>query len=57
MFSPGELLDKLRTAFLMVEEHGYSMSDLNDMFPFEFELQTLFILEHLEHQKKLKQRQ
>lgn len=56
MFSAGELLDKLRTAFLMVEEHGYTMTDINEMFPFEFELQTLFILEHLEHQKKLKQK-
>ena len=38
---------------MMIEEHGYSMTDLNDMTPFEFELQTLFILEYLERKKNL----
>jgi len=41
---------------MMIEEHGYSMTDINDMFPFEFELQTLFVLEHLEQKKKLRQK-
>jgi len=38
----------------LVTEHNYTYDALDAMSPFEFELQTVLVLEHLEKLKKLK---
>jgi len=56
MFSRGELLDRHRTFYMMVEDHGFTYEGIMKMTPFEYELNTILILEHLEKLKKARQK-
>ena len=53
MFAQGELLDKHKTAFMMIHNYGYTFDDINTMTPFEFELHVSIIIEH---NKKLEEK-
>jgi len=36
-----------------VKEHGFTFEDINNMTPFEFDLQSVLVMEYLENLKKL----
>jgi hypothetical protein len=41
-----------KTNFNMKEDWGYSYSEINDMMPYERELELLFIMQRIEEQNK-----
>lgn len=38
--------------FSLMQHHKYSLSDINDMYPFERDIYVSMLRDHLEHVKK-----
>lgn len=52
MFAPGELADIYKTDFLLAKEHNFSLSEINDMQPFERKIYVAIVLDYLEKKKQ-----
>lgn len=52
MFAPGELADIYKTDFLLAKEHNLSLSEINDMQPFERKIYVAIVLDYLEKKKQ-----
>jgi len=46
------LIGLYRTNFLMMHTFGYSLEELENMIPFEREIYTLLLLDHLDKEKE-----
>lgn len=51
MFGHGELFAMYRTNFMMFHHFNYNMSWFEEMIPFEREIYTHMLIEHLEKEK------
>ena len=52
MFVNGELTDIYRTDFLLAKEHNITLSEINDMIPFERLIYIGIIIDYLEKKQK-----
>ena len=52
MFAEGELADIYKTDFLLAKEHNITLSEINDMVPFERQVYVSIVLDYLEKKKK-----
>ncbi len=52
MFAPGELADIYRTDFLLAKEHNMSLTEINDMQPFERRIYIAIVIDYLEKKKR-----
>lgn len=52
MFAPGELADMYRTDFLLTKEHNITLSEINEMIPFERIIYIGIIIDYLEKKQK-----
>lgn len=52
MFGKGELISMYRSNFMMIYHFGYSLAELENMIPFEYEIYLLMLLEQLEKEKE-----
>lgn len=52
MFVNGELADMYRTDFLLAKEHNLTLSEINDMVPFERLIYIGIIIDYLEKKQK-----
>jgi len=56
MFVNGELADFYKTNFLLAKEHNISLSEINDMIPFERTVYIGILLDYLDKKQKAMQR-
>ncbi len=47
----GELIDYYKTNFLLQKKHNFSLSEIENMVPFEREIYIMLLLELLEKEK------
>ena len=52
MVGNDELVDLLKTNFLLMHEHNFSLTEIEEMVPYEREIYLLMLIEHLERKKK-----
>jgi hypothetical protein len=52
MFATGELADIYKTDFLLAKDHNLTLSEINDMIPFERQIYISIVLDYLEKKKK-----
>lgn len=52
MFATGELADIYKTDFLLAKDHNLTLSEINDMIPFERQIYINIVLDYLEKKKK-----
>jgi hypothetical protein len=52
MFGEGELVEYYKINFLLVNEHNFTLSDIELMTPYEREIYIVLLLEHLEKKKE-----
>lgn len=52
MFGKGELISMYRTNFMLIHNFGYSLTELENLIPFEYEIYLLMLQEQLEKEKK-----
>ena len=52
MFVNGELTDMYRTDFLLAKEHNISLSEINEMFPYERKIYIAIIIDYLNTKAK-----
>lgn len=52
MFAPGELADIFRTDFLLAKEHNISLTEINEMLPFERKIYIAIVIDYLEKKKQ-----
>lgn len=52
MVGNGELIDLMKSNFLLMNEHRFSLSEIEEMVPYEREIYIMLLLDHLEHKKK-----
>lgn len=52
MVGNDELVDLLKTNFLLMHEHNFSLTEIEEMVPYEREIYLLMLIEHLEKKKK-----
>lgn len=52
MFANGELADMYRTDFLLAKEHNITLSEINDMLPYERLIYIGIIIDYLEKKQK-----
>lgn len=56
MFGDGELMSLYRTNFLMMHNFGYRLEEMEGMVPFERDIYTLMLIDHLnKEQERLNQ--
>lgn len=57
MFVSGELTDMYKTNFILAKEHNISLSEIDEMVPFERKIFISIIMEYLEKKAQaMKQR-
>lgn len=54
MFAKGELADQYRTDFLLVKEHNMSLTEINEMIPFERSIYIGIVMDYIEKKQKAK---
>lgn len=52
MFAKGELADQYRTDFLLVKEHNISLTEINEMIPFERSIYIGIVMDYIEKKQK-----
>lgn len=52
MFAKGELADQYRTDFLLVKEHNMSLTEINEMIPFERSIYIGIVMDYIEKKQK-----
>ncbi len=53
MIGNDELIDIYKTDFLLIKEHNFSLTEIDDMLPFERKIYVNMVLEYLEKKKEL----
>lgn len=48
MFVEGELTDVYKTNFILAKEHGISLSEIDEMVPFERKIYISIVMDYLE---------
>lgn len=48
MFVEGELTDVYKTNFILAKEHGISLSEIDEMIPFERKIFISIVMDYLE---------
>ena len=51
MLSHDSLMNHYQTNFALVQHHKYSLTELENMYPFEREIYTSMLVKHLEEEK------
>lgn len=52
MFAEGELADIYKTDFIIIKEHGFSLSEIEKMMPFERDMYIAILMEYLTKKAK-----
>ncbi len=52
MVGNGELIDLMKCNFLLMNEHRFSLTEIEEMVPYEREIYIMLLLDHLERKKK-----
>ena len=52
MYVNGELMDYLQTNFLLMNEHHFSLSEIENMIPYERHINIMLLLAHLDKKNK-----
>ncbi len=52
MVSDGELIDLYKTNFLITKNHGITITEIENMIPYEREIYIMIILDYLEREKR-----
>ena len=55
MFVNDELMDYLQTNFLLINEHNFSLSEIENMLPYERQIYIMLLLAHLDKKAKKNQ--
>ncbi len=48
----GELMDYLQTNFLLMNEHHFNLSEIENMIPYERQIYIMLLLAHLDKKNK-----
>ena len=51
MLSHDSLMNHYKTNFALMQHHKYSLTELDNMYPFEREIYTSLLVKHLEEEK------
>ena len=51
MLSHDSLMNHYKTNFALMQHHKYSLTELENMYPFEREIYTSLLVNHLEEEK------
>ena len=51
MLSHDSLMNHYKTNFALIQHHKYSLTELENMYPFEREIYTSMLVKHLEEEK------
>ena len=51
MLSHDSLMNHYKTNFALMQHHKYSLTELENMYPFEREIYTSMLFKHLEEEK------
>jgi len=51
MLSHDTLMNHYKTNFALMQHHKYSLTELENMYPFEREIYTSMLVKHLEEEK------
>ena len=51
MLSHDSLMNHYKTNFALMQHHKYSLTELENMYPFEREIYTSMLVKHLEDEK------
>ena len=51
MLSHDSLMNQYKTNFALMQHHKYSLTELDNMYPFEREIYTSLLVKHLEEEK------
>ena len=51
MLSHDSLMNHYKTNFALMQHHKYSLTELENMYPFEREIYTAMLVKHLEEEK------
>ena len=51
MLSHDSLMNHYKTNFALMQHHKYSLTELDNMYPFEREIYTAMLVKHLEEEK------
>ena len=51
MLSHDSLMNHYKTNFALMQHHKYSLTELENMYPFEREIYTSMLIKHLEEEK------
>jgi|TARA_Y100000033_G_scaffold33043_1_gene31604 hypothetical protein len=51
MLSHDSLMNHYKTNFALMQHHKYSLTELENMYPFEREIYTSLLVKHLEEEK------
>jgi|TARA_Y100001937_G_scaffold108719_1_gene152629 hypothetical protein len=51
MLSHDSLMNHYKTNFALMQHHKYSLTELENMYPFEREIYTSMLVKHLEEEK------
>jgi hypothetical protein len=57
MYGNGELMDYLQTNFLLMNEHHFRLSEIEEMLPYERHIYIMLLLAHLDKKAKKNQNQ
>ena len=52
MIANGELIDTFKTDFILVKEHGFSLSEINEMPPYERQIYISLVTQYLEKKQQ-----
>jgi hypothetical protein len=52
MFGNGELIEYYRVNLLLINEHGFSLSEIENMTPYEREVYILILMNYLQKKKE-----
>ena len=53
MFGNGELIEYYRVNFLLMNEHNFSLAEIEDMTPYEKEIYVLLLINHLKKKTEM----
>jgi len=57
MLSHDSLMNHYKTNFALIQHHKYSLTELENMYPFEREIYTSMLVKHLEEEKAKNEQQ
>ena len=57
MLSHDSLMNHYKTNFALMQHHKYSLTELENMYPFEREIYTSMLVKHLEEEKSKREQE